>query len=281
MPNNPSYIKCGINPKPIHYDGLLANKQNIGFLEFHTENLFAKGLNYELVKKLRADFDFSLHSIGLSLGSADGLDMNHLEKIAQEIEVFDPFLVSEHLSFSGIDNLFTPDLLPLPLNDESLGVFERNIDAFQNRIKCQILIENPSQYIALKGETYLLGDFMNKLCAKTGCGILLDVNNLEVCRNNIGAAPFEIIDEISKNHVKEIHLAGYKLQKSATGKTVFLDSHSDRVFENVWPLYEKAIEKFGDVPSLLEWDTEVPNLEVLLQETGKANQIKQKVFINE
>lgn len=280
MPNNPLYKKCGINPKPIHYDGLLANKQNIGFLEFHTENLFAKGYNYKIVKKLRADFDFSLHSIGLSLGSADGLDLNHLEKIAHEIEVFEPILISEHLSFSGIDNLFTPDLLPLPLNDESLGVFEKNIDVFQNRIKRQILIENPSQYIALKNETYLLGEFMNKLCTKTGCGILLDVNNLEVCRNNIGTQTFEIIDEISKNHVKEIHLAGYKLQKSKNGKNIFLDSHSDKVFENVWALYEKAIEKFGDIRSLIEWDNDVPNLEILLQEAGKANQIKQKVLIH-
>ncbi len=280
MTNNASFIKCGINPKPIHYDGLLANQQEVGFLEFHTENLFAKGQNYEIVKKLRTQYEFSLHSIGLSLGSADGLDENHLEKIAHEIEVFEPILISEHLSFSGANGYFTPDLLPLPLNDESLKIFQKNIDKFQTKIKRQILIENPSQYIALKGETYLLGDFMNKLCSATGCGILLDVNNLEVCRNNIGANPFEIIDEISKPYVKEIHLAGYKLQKSKSGKSVFLDSHSDKVFENVWKLYELAIMKFGNIPSLVEWDNDVPNLEILLTQTSKANQIKQKVLLN-
>lgn len=281
MTNNASFIKCGINPKPIHYDGLLANQQEVGFLEFHTENLFAKGSAYQKILKLREKYEFSLHSIGLSLGSADGLDGAHLEKIANEVTQFAPILVSEHLSFSGFGGAFTPDLLPVPLNEESFSVFCKNIETFQNKIKRQILIENPSVYFAPNGETHDLADFMNGLCEKTGCGILLDVNNLEVCRQNIGTEPYNIIDALNTKFVKQIHLAGYKVQTRNDGREIFLDNHGDFVFPKVWELYEKAIAKFGDMPTLLEWDNEVPDLPILLQEANRANELKQKVLNHE
>jgi uncharacterized protein len=269
--------KCGINPKPKHFDGLLSTFADVGFLEFHTENLFAKGLAYQKVLQLREKYEFSLHSIGLSLGSFDGLNEIHLEKIAKEIAIFSPFLVSEHLSFSGYNGVFSPDLMPVPLNEESLGVFVRNIEVFQNRIKRQILIENPSVYFAPIGETYELADFMNEICQKTGCAILLDINNLEVCRQNVGIDAHKIINGLKKDYIKQIHLAGYKVQPSKNGE-IFLDNHGDFVFPKVWELYENAIAKFGDIPCLLEWDNDVPELEILIKEAQNADMKKQKVL---
>lgn len=277
----PVKMKCGINPKPKHFDGLLAHEFNFGFLEFHTENLFLKGLAYKKIEKLREKFEFSFHSVGVSLGSYDGLRKDHVEKIKAEIEVFQPFLVSEHLSFSGIHQRFTPDLLPLPLNDGSLAVFIRNIDAYQNAINRRVLIENPSQYIAFENETFALHDFMNEICSRTGCGILLDVNNLEVCENNIGANSLEIIEGLKAEYVGQIHLAGYKEMPQANGSIVYLDNHGARVFPKVWELYQAALERFGDVPTLLEWDDEVPELSVLFDECQKANSIKSRILNNE
>ncbi len=276
----PVKMKCGINPKPKHFDGLLLREYEFGFLEFHTENLFLKGLAYSKIEKLRADYEFSFHSVGVSLGSYDGLRMDHVAKITAEIDRFDPILVSEHLSFSGIHQRFTPDLLPLPLNDESLSVFIRNIDEYQNAINRRVLIENPSQYIAFQNETYELHDFLNEICARTGCGVLLDVNNLEVCDNNIGANAMAIIEGLKPENIGQFHLAGYKEMPKPNG-TIFLDNHGARVFPKVWELYRAAIKRFGNLPSLLEWDDEVPELLVLNQECDKANSIKSEVLAHE
>lgn len=274
-------MKCGINPKPKHFDGLLSGCHDFGFLEFHTENLFLKGLAYKKIEKLRESFEFSFHSVGVSLGSYDGLHMDHVAKIKAEIDVFQPFLISEHLSFSGIHQRFTPDLLPLPLNEESLAVFVRNIDEYQSAINRRVLIENPSQYIAFENETFALHDFLNEICARSGCGILLDVNNLEVCENNIGSNALEIIAGLKPEYVEQIHLAGYKEMPKTDGSIIYLDNHGARVFPKVWELYEAALARFGDVPTLLEWDDEVPELSVLFDECQKANDVKSKVLRNE
>lgn len=276
-----TFHKCGINAKPSHFEDLLRDKPQMALLEFHSENYFHPSYARSFLPHLREYYDFSFHGVGLSLGSADGLSKPHLEQLKSLFAEFEPALVSDHLSFSGFGDIFTPDLLPFPLSKQALENFIHNVDTFQNFIGRKILVENPSLYIEVKGNEYSLSEFMNIICQKTDCGILLDVNNLEVCRQNTSFNPYSAIDEIETGLVGEIHLAGYEIKQLSDGRIVFIDTHGHTTFPKVWDLYEAAIKKFGDVKTIVEWDTDVPPLSTMLEETTRANQIKEKVLSNE
>ena len=276
-----TFHKCGINAKPSHFEDLLQQKPAMALLEFHSENYFHTSYARSFLPHLRENYDFSFHGVGLSLGSSDGLSKTHLEQLKTLFDEFKPALVSDHLSFSGFGNIFTPDLLPFPLSNQALENFIRNVDTFQNFIGRKILIENPSLYIEVKGNEYSLSEFMNIICRETGCGILLDVNNLEVCRQNTDFNPYSAIDEIESGLVGEIHLAGYEIKNLSDGRTVFIDTHGHKTYPKVWDLYSAAIKKFGDVKTIVEWDTDVPPLSIMLEETNMANDIKQKALSHE
>ena len=268
----------GIGLRANHYEDILSNNYPIGWLEVHSENFFYGHKSLSLLKKIREKYNISLHGVGLSLGSADGVTNFHLEKLKDLIDELDPFLISEHLSWSRINGQYAPDLLPIPYNQESMDIFCKNIDATQKYLQKEILIENPSSYIEYYSSNIQEYEFLPKICELTGAKILLDVNNIFVSCHNHGWDPKFYIDNIPKNYVKEIHIAGHS-SKEIQDTQVFIDTHDDYPKQEVWELYGYAISRFGQVHSLLEWDAKIPTMSELVEEVKKAEYyLKEKVY---
>ncbi len=261
----------GVGLRQPHYAYIQENKPSIGWFEVHSENFFQKGgPSPAVLTSIRQSYPLSFHGVGLSLGSADGLDQNHLEKLKQLIDRFSPVLVSEHLSWSRIAGAYVPDLLPLPYTDESLEILTHHIDETQTYLKRQILFENPSSYLEYKDSTYTETDFIKELCKRTGAQLLLDINNVFVSSSNHGWDEGKYIDEIPSEIVGEIHLAGHSIKKYEDGTELRLDDHGSTVCKEVWNLFEQAINKGIRVPTLIEWDTDVPEFSVLEEEVKRA-----------
>lgn len=274
-------VKSGIGARVPHFDEIIQTRPSVGWLEVHSENFFsAGGPQPAFLEKLRALYPISLHGVGLSLGSADGIDDAHLKKLKNLVERTEPVLVSEHLSWSGIGNIRLPDLLPLPLTQEALRIVSRNIDVAQNTLGRQILVENPSAYLSFIEEEMDEPAFLGALVRQTGCGLLLDVNNIHVSAHNTGFNVDKYLQNIPADAVREIHLAGY--QVNTVGETdVFIDAHNNPVYPAVWDLYEKTLRRVGDVATLIEWDTDIPPLPVLVAEAHKADIIRHALFPQE
>lgn len=266
-------LTCGIGLRAPHIAELLTSLPELGFVEVHSENYFGGGIALRQLQQVRQNYEVSLHGVGLSLGRFDGIDDKHLQSLKKLIDDVNPIFVSDHLSFSNFGNAHVPDLLPLPLTHEAMAVMVRNVAKAQDFTKRQFLIENPSNYIRYKMADYSEPQFLNLLCEKTGCGLLLDVNNIAVSAHNLGQNAREYIDEIAGKFVGEIHLAGYQKNPLPDGSTIIIDTHGNKVFDDVWLLYEYAIQKLGAVPSLIEWDSDIPTLEVLISEARYADKI--------
>jgi uncharacterized protein (UPF0276 family) len=219
---------------------------------------------------IRRDYPLSLHGIGLSLGSAEGLDTAHLERVRQVVDRFDPGLVSEHLSWSVVGGTYLGDLLPLPMTDEALDIVCRHVDQTQALLKRRILIENPSSYLSFKHSTIPEWEFLSAVARRTGCSILCDVNNIFVSACNHGWDASAYLAALPAHAIGEIHLAGHAVRQLDDGKLLRIDDHGSRVPPPVWGLYSEALERFGPVPTLIEWDTDVPSLEVQLGEAAQA-----------
>lgn len=268
----------GIGARVPHFDEILETRPAVGFLEVHSENFFAAGgPQPAYLEKLRALYPVSLHGVGLSLGSAEGIDKEHLRKLKTLIERIQPALVSEHLSWSGMGGIHLPDLLPLPMTTEALTVIARNIDEAQDALGRPILIENPSAYLAFVEQGMTEPEFLAALVKKTGCSLLLDINNIHVSAHNTGFDVDAYLAGIPADAVAEIHLAGYQVNV-VEGHEVFIDAHNNPVYPAVWELYEKALKRFGNTATLIEWDTDIPALSVLLDEAAKADTIRTKLF---
>jgi uncharacterized protein (UPF0276 family) len=222
---------------------------------------------------IRRDTPISLHGVGLSLGSAEGIDPAHLERIRKVAERIEPGLISEHIAWNVVGGTYLADLLPLPMTEEALEVVCRHVDQTQTYLKRRILVENPSTYIAFDNSIIPEWEFMSAVARRTGCGILCDVNNICVSAHNHGWNASDYIDCLPADMVGEIHLAGHSIRRFADGSTLRIDDHASRVSEEVWSLYREAIARFGPVPTLIEWDNEVPPLEILLQEASHAAQL--------
>ncbi len=269
--NPPIMPQCGIGLRAPHVAELLNSKPMTGFLEIHSENYFGGGLAKKQLLALREKYEFSCHGVGLSLGRFDELDVEHLKRLKSLYDAINPTLVSEHLSFSTDGNAHTPDLLPLPLTREAMKAMVRNVEHAQEFTGRRYLIENPSNYISYADYDYSEPEFLNELCAVTGCGILLDVNNIAVSAHNLGLDAKDFIDEMNPNYVGEIHLAGYQINALKDGGTIHIDTHGKPVHEDVWALYDYAISKIGPRLTLIEWDSDIPNLETLIGEAKKAD----------
>lgn len=267
-------MKSGIGLRSPHVEELLSSKADVGFLEAHSENYFGGGLPRQQINKLADMYTITLHGVGLSLGRADGLDKDHLANIKSLVDEINPMYVSEHLTWSAYSHTHVPDLLPIPFINESLDVFSDHVSEFQDTIGRQILVENPSNYVAFDKLDYSETEFLNALVDRSGCGLLLDINNIEVSAHNLGYDPVAYIKDIkSDGRVKQFHLAGYQVNELENGETIYLDTHGKPVYDDVWDLYKIALERFGSVPTLIEWDTDIPALDILLQEADKANRI--------
>jgi uncharacterized protein (UPF0276 family) len=265
---------CGIGLRSPHVAEILARRPAIAWLEVHAENYLGGGPAVRALERLRVDYPVSVHGVGLSLGSADGLDPAHLERLAALVGRLEPALVSEHLSWSVTGGAYLNHLLPLPYTEETLGVLSRHVARAQERLGRRLLVENPSSYLRFRHSPIPEPEFLNELARRTGCGILCDVNNVYVTCANLGGNAAAWLDAIEPSAVGEIHLAGHAVNDvdggDADGRTILIDDHGSPVADAVWSLYERALGRFGAAPTLIEWDTDVPPLPVLLAEAAKA-----------
>ncbi len=261
---------AGIGLRSQHYKDVIETTPAVGWLEVHPENYFGGGAHRHYLTKARELYPVSFHAVGLSLGSTGRVSRNHLQQIKDLITIYEPFQVSDHASWSMSGNAHLNDLLPLPYTEETLSVLCRNIEETQEFLGRRMLVENPSTYLAFKESSMPEWEFMNETARRTGCGLLLDVNNIYVQSRNHGFDAFEYIRGIEAKHVCEMHLAGHMETQTADGSTVLIDTHNSLVRLEVWELYGFAIEQFGSVPSLIEWDQDLPPLQTLVAEADRA-----------
>jgi uncharacterized protein len=261
---------AGVGFKPQHFDEALASPAAGLWLEVHPENYMVEGgPRLAMLEALREQHRLSLHGVGLSLAGVEDPDPAHLARLKSLVGRFQPFVVSEHLAWSRIGTRSFPDLLPFPRTDEALARVERNIDIVQTVLKRQILIENPSLYLDLEGHDYGETDFLSEIVRRTGCGLLLDVNNVVVSANNVGYSPRAYLDAVPADAIGEIHLAGHS-EDPEHGATLLIDSHDAPIAESVWELYEHLIGRIGPRPTLIERDGNVPEFHELMTERNRA-----------
>lgn len=278
MPTKPTDEICaqsGIGLRPPHHRAFVDGSPAVGWLEVHSENFFCEGGEaLRLLDSVRARYPISLHGVGLSLGSPAGAAGYaaadaHLEALARLVARTEPVLVSEHLCWSAVDGTHFNDLLPLPYTEEALAVVCDRIDQAQQRLRRRILIENVSAYVRFAHQTISEPEFVAAVAQRTGCGILLDVNNVYVSACNFGFDARAYIDAMPAVAVEEIHLAGHDL--CADGTDHFLiDTHGRAVQDAVWKLYDYTLARLGPRPTLVEWDTDIPPLAVLQNEANQA-----------
>ncbi|MGE0499630.1 MAG: DUF692 domain-containing protein [Rhizobiaceae bacterium] len=264
----------GVGLKPEHYRTILETAPDIGFFEVHAENYMgAGGPPHRYLTEVRERYPLSLHGVGLSIGADRPLDRSHLNRLKGLIERYQPGLFSEHLAWSTHDTAYFDDLLPVPYTEESLSRVVSHIDEVQEALGRQILLENPSTYLAFAESTYSEIDFIAEIARRTGCGLLLDVNNVHVASTNQQWDPIRYIDEYPLTSVQEIHLAGYTPEADEKGRPLLIDTHDRPVDAVVWELYEHTIARLGPVPTLIEWDANVPAWPELKAEAERAEAI--------
>ena len=260
---------AGIGLRSPHVDEIIATRPEVGWLEIHAENYLGGGPALRALEAIRRDYPISVHGVGLSLGSADGLDARHLARVAALVERLQPALVSEHLSWSIAGGAYLNHLLPLPYTDETLTLVSGHVLRVQDALGRAILVENPSSYLRFQDSPIPEPAFLAELARRTGCRVLCDVNNIYVSCRNFGIDPATWVDAMPASAVGEIHLAGHSVN-DADGQPILIDDHGSRVAEPVWALYERLLARIGAAPTLVEWDTDIPALPVLLAEAQSA-----------
>lgn len=268
-PPGPIPARAGIGLRSVHHEAILLERPAVGFIEAHTENYFHEGGSaVRALLRARANYPLSLHGVGLGLGSADGVDRQHLARVKRAIERFEPALVSEHACWGHAGGNYFNDLLPLPCTEEAAGVLAAQVAEAQDFLGRQLLIENVSAYVAFDDSPLAEWEFLGEVVARSGCALLLDVNNVYVSSRNLGLDAHAYIAGLPLSSVREIHVAGH-----ARNGEVLIDDHGSRVCEEVWELYRRAIARFGPLPTLVEWDNDIPPLATLVAESERANSI--------
>lgn len=268
--------QAGIGWRQPHYAALMAQQPALGFVEVHSENFFAEGgAALQVLEAGRARYAVSLHGVGLSLGSASGLDARHLERLARLVERIEPVRVSDHASFARVGPRHGQDLLPIAFTEASLDLMVAHVQQVQERLRRPLLVENLSAYLAWEDDALAEPEFFNALVARSGCQLLLDVNNLLVNALNRGLAPEAArrdacawIDALRPGSVGEIHLAGHSQQDG-----LVVDDHASAVPAGVWAVYRHALRRLGPQPTLIERDQDIPPLDALLLEAAEADAI--------
>ena len=265
--SRPVPAQAGIGLRSPHHDEFLVRRPEIPWVEVHSENFFADGgRQLQVLDAVRRDYGLSLHGVGLSLGSTDPLDPEHLRRLKRLVERAQPALVSEHVCWSSAGGVFLNDLLPLPCTLEALRHVAARVGEVQDLLGRQILVENVSSYLEFDGAEMTEWDFVVQLARRAGCGILLDVNNVYVSAENHGFPARNFLDAIPAELIGELHLAGHTAVDG-----LLIDTHSAPVTEAVWTLYRDTIRRLGPVPTLIEWDADLPTLDRLLAEAATAN----------
>lgn len=262
---------AGVGLKPAHYLTIIETRPAISFFEIHAENYMgAGGPPHRFLEAIRVDYPLSVHGVGLSLGSSEDLDREHLERLRYVVARYEPGLVSEHLAWSTHGEMFLNDLLPLPYTRDTLARVCEHVDEVQAALRRTILLENPATYVRFADSALTETEFLAEVARRTGCGLLLDVNNVTVSSTNHETAARDYIDAFPMEEVEEIHLAGYNEERGDGTARLLIDDHGSQVREEVWSLYRHALDRCGAVPSLIEWDNNVPEWCVLLSEAQRA-----------
>lgn len=263
-------VRAGIGLRQRHLDEIAAEPGLAAWVEIHAENyMMPGGPRLAALERIRREIPVSVHGVGLSLGSASGIDREHLARLKALVDRIEPAAVSEHFAWSVADGVYLNDLLPLPCSKEVLDIVSSNVEQIQEVLGRRILVENPSRYLTLAISNMEEPELLSELACRTGCGLLLDVANIFVSSMNVGIDPDAYVAAISGCAVGEIHLAGHTIQAIAGG-TLLVDSHSTSVPEPVWSLFERTLARIGPRPTLIEWDADVPGLQVLLDEAHHA-----------
>lgn len=261
---------AGVGLKAQHYRDILETRPSVGFFEIHAENYMgAGGPPHRYLTAIRALYPLTLHGVGLSIGGERPLDGAHLQRLKQLIDRYDPWFFSEHLAWSSHDRGYLSDLLPLPYTGEALARIVDHIDQVQTVLGRAILLENPARYLAFTETTEAEGAFIADIVKRTGCGLLLDVNNLYVSARNLGEGVEMALEAFPLQYVRQIHLAGHA--PAADG--LLIDAHDRPVAAAVWALYAQVIDRIGPVPTLIEWDADVPSWQTLHAEAIRATVI--------
>jgi uncharacterized protein (UPF0276 family) len=263
---------AGIGLRLPHLAELVATRPAVSWLEIHPENFLANPHATELLLDLARDYPMSVHTVGISIGSADGVDREHLQRLARFVDRLQPAMVSGHLAWSTFGGHYLNDLLPLPYTEETLRLVAEQLALVQDRLRQPYLIENPSTYVGMTGSTMTETEFLNALVARTGCRLLCDVSNVFVSGHNMTFDPYAYLAALPPSAIDELHLGGFTPEDDATGDgTVLIDTHAAPVAPDVWPLYRAALSRFGPAPTLIEWDNDLPSLARLLEEAARAD----------
>lgn len=272
----PSHLPdgVGIGFKAQHFEALTAQRRDLAFVEIHAENYMAAGGPvHRRLERLRQDYALSVHGVGLSIGGAGPLDAAHLRRLANLCERYQPESFSEHLAWSSHDTAFLNDLLPLPYTQATLAIICDHIDEVQERLGRQMLLENPSTYVAFSQSTLGETQFLREIVARTGCGLLLDVNNVFVSAVNHGLDARAYLADFPMEAVGEIHLGGHDSDTLPDGSPLLIDAHGSPVADPVWTLYAETLARVGRTPTLIEWDNDVPDFDVLMAEAQRARAV--------
>lgn len=274
--------RAGAGFKPQHADAILEDDFRIGFLEVHAENYMgAGGHPHRILTRMREDFPLSIHGVGLSIGSPTGLDPEHLARLKTVVDRYQPVQVSEHLAWSTHDSHFLNDLLPVPYDRATLDRVCDHIDEVQEALGRRMLLENPSTYLGFEASTMSETDFIRAIARRTGCGLLLDINNVHVSATNHGYGARDYLADFPLLCVEEIHLAGHAEDMDDAGLPLLIDSHDRPVDDLVWDLYEHVIARLGPLPTLIEWDNEVPDWPLLKREAMLAETILDRYAVGD
>ncbi len=273
--HHPIPARAGIGLRAPHFEAVVSQRPIAGWFEVHSENFFgAGGRPHQVLEAVRRDYPLSFHGVGLSLGSTDPLDMDHLARLRALVERYEPGLVSEHVAWGSFDGVYANDLLPLPYTEEALDHLCRRVDAVQHFLGRRILMENPSTYLQFTESSIPEAEFLAALSRRTGCGLILDLNNLFVNASNHGWDTREYLTRLDGTAIGEFHLAGHTRRSFEDGE-ILIDTHNAPVCPEVWQLFDQAVAIWGARPALIEWDADLPAFEVLQGEAALADEIIQ------
>jgi uncharacterized protein (UPF0276 family) len=267
-----SWASPGVGLRGPHVQEVLDRRPDIAWLEVHPENYMSDPPALAMLERVREHYPLSLHGVSLSPGSAASIDNRHLKRLRSLVEQLEPFLVSEHLSWSRTDGAHLNDLLPLPYTEEALETMVTHVDQVQTALGRSILVENPSSYLRFRHSTIGEAEFLTELVRQTGCGVLLDVNNLYVSAHNVGVIVPEYFAALPTTAIGEIHLAGHATNRIGD-EAILIDDHGSKVPDGVWALYADVIQHCGYRPTLVEWDNNLPTLATLVGEAAHARNL--------
>ncbi len=274
LPIFPTPRKAGAGFKHEHLADILRDERSVGFFEVHAENMMCKGgAPHAAFETLRQDYPVFVHGVGLSIGAKGALDKDHLERLKVVVERYEPQVVSEHLAWSTHDTTYYNDLLPVPYDQNTLDRVVQHVNEVQDYLGRDILLENPSTYVAFNTSTMSETDLIHEIAKRTGCGLLLDVNNVFVSATNHSYSPEHYLADFPLEKVREIHLAGHATEADDNGAPLLIDTHDRPVASDVWALFEAVVAKRGIVPTLIEWDNDIPAWAVLKHEAQLADMI--------